>query len=171
MKRIRIDWDRLAPVGLGGRLTVRRICVGLLLVDLYEWIAFTNKFSHYQRMLYQYIPNGGKELLPGAVMAPFYQTLSNNSWGAGISLLMIPLALWHYFYHYQDSRSIYLMRRLPDRRELWRRCLTIPLLGLAACILLYGGNLFIFYAIYESFIPPQCLQPGQWRMLWEYMFH
>ena len=121
MKRKRIDWDCLAPVGLGGRLTVRRICVGLLLVDLYEWIAFTNKFSHYQRMLYQYIPNGGKELLPGAVMAPFYQTLSNNSWGAGLSLLMIPLALWHYFYHYQDSRSIYLMRRLPDRRELWRR--------------------------------------------------
>ena len=52
MKRKRIDWDCLAPVGLGGRLTVRRICVGLLLVDLYEWIAFTNKFSHYQRMLY-----------------------------------------------------------------------------------------------------------------------
>ena len=45
MKRKRIDWDRLAPVGLGGQLTVRRICVGLLLVDLYEWIAFTDRKS------------------------------------------------------------------------------------------------------------------------------
>ena len=88
-----------------------------------------------------------------------------------VALCMLPLAAWHYCYHYQDSRSIYLMRRLPNRRELWRRCLGLPLLGVAACGVLSAAHVLVFYAIYHYAASPQCLQPGQWRMLWESLFH
>jgi len=168
----RIDWDALAPLGLGGRLTAKRILGGLIPSAIFACFRYWAGLDVYQRQLYQ---GSGivRKLRPGAVMTPFYQTLDSAPLMgyAIVALLMLPLAGWHYLYHYQDSRSIYLMRRLPDRRELWRRCLTLPLLGLAACGVLSAIHVPAAYAIYIHSTPPQCLQPGQWRMLWESLFH
>jgi len=162
MKKRTIRWDRLVPPGTNGRREAGQLAAGLAAGLVWNAAAFLVPFlQEYERLTWvraafePFDRHLRRALIPFALLA---------GW-------MVALALVHLLSHYQESRSIYLMRRLPDRGELWRRCLTIPLLGLSACILLYGGNLFIFYAIYESFIPPQCLQPGQWRMLWEYMFH
>lgn len=167
----RIDWDALAPLGLGGRLTVKRICIGLGASSAFAWIVYWTRLNECQRQLYQW-RGAVRKLIPGAVMAPFYQVQANALLCFGLlALYMLPLAAWHYYYHYRESRSIYLMRRLPNRRELWRRCLGLPLLGLAACVALSAAHVLVFYAIYHYSTPPQCLQPGQWRMLWESLFH
>lgn len=172
----RIDWDALAPLGLGGRRTAMQICLGLGASSGFAWIFYWSSENKYRRQLYKrYFSKWGSavpEFKPGAVMAPFYQVLDNSLLCFGLlALCMIPLAAWHYWYHYQGSRSIYLMRRLPDRRELLRRCLALPLLGVAACAVCSAVQLLIFYAVYIYSTPPQYLQPGQWRMLWENLFY
>lgn len=168
----RIDWDALAPLGLGGRLTAKMIRGGLIASAIFACCSYWAWLDPYLRQLYE---GAGivRKLRPGAVMTPFYQTLDSTSLlgYAMVALFMLPLAAWHYFYHYQDSRSIYLMRRLPNRRELWRRCLAIPLLGLAACGALCAIHVPVAYAIYRFSTPAQCLQGGQWSMLWESLFH
>ena len=49
------------------------------------------------------------------------------------ALLLIPC---NYYAFWRGAKSIYLMRRLPDRWELARRCLAIPLLTVACALLL-----------------------------------
>lgn len=161
-----IDWDYLAPLGLGGRLTAKWFACGGGAAICISWAGFLNAYYNARSMLYSW-----ERLVPGAVMQPFYEILGNTLSIFGIAALcMLPLALWHYYYHYQDSRSIYLMRRLPKRGELWRRCLALPLLGLTACALLAVLHLFLYFAVYQFCTPPQCLQPNQWWMLCENLF-
>ena len=171
MKRRQIDWDNLVPLGLGGRLTAKWILAGLVFAVCFAWILFEYHLSSQHGQLYWYHINR-RELNPDAVMGPFYMTIRGVFNGFGIVILcMLPLSAAHYFYHYQDTRSIYLMRRLPNRWELWRRCLALPLLCVVVCAVLAAAHLLIFYAIYYVSTPKQCLQPGQWRMLWENLFN
>ena len=69
-------------------------------------------------------------------------------------------ALGLYLSHYQGGRSIYTMRRLPHRGELWRRCLAVPaataLTALAAAAVLTA----VYFGIYLIFTPAVCL-PGR----------
>jgi hypothetical protein len=67
------------------------------------------------------------------------------------------------------SRSDYLMRRLPDRWEYPRRCVTLPLLGAVAIIAEFLIVTLIYFAVYALFTPGICLpagwQDGLWRVI------
>lgn len=78
------------------------------------------------------------------------------------ALAILSCGLWHYTYHYQGSKSIYLMRRLPNRRELLRRCLPLPLLGAALALLLGILTLALFYILYMTATPKAYLPPDIW---------
>ena len=82
--------------------------------------------------------------------------------------LLLPLVflLWHYTYHYQGSRSVYLMRRLPDPREFRRRCLTLPLAALACFILLAAATVLLYFGLYCLVMPKGNISPNQWKTLW-----
>ena len=68
---------------------------------------------------------------------------------------------------WRGAKSIYLMRRLPDRWELARRCLAIPLLTVACALLLVVILLPAFYGIYLHLTPEDALRPGQLDKLWD----
>ena len=81
---------------------------------------------------------------------------------AGICLL---LAIPHGVSFYQGSRSIYLMRRLNDRGELWRRTLGLPLVLAAIVLVLAALVLVVFYIAYCVATPDVCQTPNQWAKL------
>lgn len=99
-----------------------------------------------------------RELIPGAIIQPF----SNLVQG---SLDFFPLfwlfMAWEvidcYLYHWKDTRSIYLMRRLPDKWDLHRRCWGRPLIYTAGSIALAAVILLFYFAIYLVFTPAECL--------------
>lgn len=74
----------------------------------------------------------------------------------------------NYARFWQGSKSIYLMRRLPDRWELHRQCLTLPLLSILAGLLLVGLLLPLFFWVYTAAIPDQCLPRNPWDGLWSH---
>ncbi|MFI3208895.1 MAG: hypothetical protein R3Y40_07140 [Eubacteriales bacterium] len=81
--------------------------------------------------------------------------------------LMIPM----YRYHFQGSKSIYVMKRLPDARELRRRVVTIPIL-VAISLFLIGILVFgIYYGIYMIFVPAGSVSPNQGEMLMNVWFN
>ena len=80
------------------------------------------------------------------------------------ALLLIPC---NYYAFWRGAKSIYLMRRLPDRWELARRCLAIPLLTVACALLLVVILLPAFYGIYLHLTPEDALRPGQLDKLWD----
>ena len=71
-----------------------------------------------------------------------------------LALCLVGAIFLHYSWHWMGGRSIYRMRLLPHRRELWRRVLTIPLAGLAACVILWG-LLLLLCALYYRFATPE----------------
>ena len=93
-------------------------------------------------------------------MEPFLEVLDGALLGfAATALLMAGLALWHLLYHYQGSRSIDLMRRLPRRSELPVRCLAVPVAGAlgagALAAILFG----VYWMVYRLCTPAAAL-PG-----------
>ena len=168
MRTKRIDWDRWVPAGVDGRGTFRGVAwllgaaMGLTLSVPFRYIALRGE-------LYDWTGTGERVLIPERVMAPFYEVLGGALWGFGIlALCLAALAVRQYLFHWQGgSRSIYLMRRLPDRWELHRRCLTLPALGAAGGVLAAGALVLLYYGLYRLATPAECLQPGQWRLLWQ----
>ena len=79
--------------------------------------------------------------------------------------LTIPLAIYHYACHYLGSRSIYLMRRLPDGWELWRRCLTVPALLAVLCLGAIELLTILYFLVFLLLTPPPCLPAEPWRQL------
>lgn len=98
-------------------------------------------------------------LWPDAAMLPFSQLLGFSLWGCFLAAVaMVGLAAWHYALHFRGSKSIYTMRRLPQRWELHRRCLTVPALAAAGYLLEAALLLGLDYAIYRLATPAQALQ-------------
>ena len=110
---------------------------------------------------------GQRYLIEGAVIADFH-------WITGVYfhgfILLIPailgLAVFHYAYYRRESMSIYLMKRLPDPAERHRRALTLPLLAIAATVLLAAWMRVIYFALYLLATPKICLPDEVWQQLW-----
>lgn len=119
---------------------------------------------------------GESPLLEGARMKYFAYLICGNdpaySWYglpvfAHFTLLFLGAALLA-FVNYSNfrngSKSVYLMRRLPDRWEYHRRCLALPLMTILAGLVSIPILIGLFYAIYLHATPEQCLQPDQWEV-------
>ena len=155
--------SRFLPLGIDKKPVIRWLWGGALLGLVFQ-IFFHNNYFYAKQALYDW--KNPQQLLPGAVMAPFASLLGYSLYGCVIGMLfMIPLAVYFWSFHYQGSKGIYTMRRLPRRRELFLRCFTVPALG----ALLYALELLVLlllnFAIYWLCTPEQCLPPFSWAAL------
>jgi uncharacterized membrane protein YqhA len=83
-----------------------------------------------------------------------------------LSLCMLLLIALRYAYYYQNSKSIYLMKRLPDKFELHRRCIILPVMAALSCAVIAFLVLLLYFGHYMLFTPDACLTPGQWAKIW-----
>lgn len=161
------DFSRYAPAGADLQPQRRTFMLGAAAAWLYS-LGFVFRCIDARSMLYTYNALEGRRILRGdAVMPDFVQLLDKALLGFGfLALVMLGFSIFYYAYHRQGSRSIYLMRRLPDRWELHRRCLTLPLLGALCCIVMAVLLVMLYYGLYRLLTPEQCFRPGQWEMIW-----
>lgn len=165
--RMRIDLSRHVPPGFPLKPELQFYFTYLIIQVIVNLILFFSRYHDARERLYW--KNGlDRTLMPEAVMPDLVAVLQDTAlYFFLVLILCMPLfAVIHYVYHRQGSKSIYLMRRLPDRRELHRRCLTLPLAGLVLCVLAFLLLLLVFYWVYMTFTPEQCLTPHQWQKIW-----
>ncbi len=161
----KLDLSRYAPPGLNLKPGRQVFITGAAASALGSLTFFARYFSA-RSTLYGY-DGAVRVLLPDAVMPDFFPLLGNALYGFLIlSLCMLGFIVYHYAYHRQGSRSIYLMRRLPNRFELHRRCLTLPLLAALLSLLFALLLILLCYAIYMLATPRECLTPHQWQRIW-----
>lgn len=143
------DWPGLR-CGLGWGMAW---CAATSLSTLTAYFSARQHLFEYVSQTRQWV------LVPGRTMAPFHSLIGEIAVGGYAVFLtaMVLLAVNNYLYHRQGSMSIYLMKRLPDRMELHRRCWTVPVLGLIAAAGLEGVLLAVYYIIYLVCTPAQCL--------------
>lgn len=154
---MRVDWKRHAPLGLDGELEVKYIAIGLGFSALWAQFGFMKRFIDALDLLY-YSDVYPKRVYDGAVMEDFFVLMGGSErMFCVLAVCMLVLAAYHYWYHRQGAMTVYLMRRLPDRWEYHRRCLTIPAATVLASLALMGLIGMICYGIYISWTPAQCL--------------
>lgn len=81
-----------------------------------------------------------------------------------VAIGMILCSIFHYAYFWQGSKSIYLMKRLPDKMEIHKRVWTIPLVAVVLCCVAVFLLLVLYYGLYIWATPKQCLPSNQWRL-------
>ena len=70
----------------------------------------------------------------------------------------------------RQTKSIYVMKRLPSAKELHVRCLTIPAVACAVGFLVSLILLAIFAAVYYHGVPARCMPPAETLQIWEAYF-
>lgn len=130
---------------------------GALLRSLFTLAEYYNAYTNLFRETLS-----GEQILRDGAMMPAFSAMTHGAL-TGFTLtaaVMLICFCRNILTFYQGSRSIYLMRRLPDMWELPRRTATLPLCGAAAAIaaglLTYG----LLYAVYRGVTPPACLPPN-----------
>lgn len=157
---------RWAPPGFDLRFELQFFLTGLAAAALYSALYLV-RLTAALDCLFAFNDKNARILLPDAEMPPFAGLLGDSlSWFAILMLAAAAFAIWHYAYHRIGSRSIYLMRRLPDRLELHRRCLTLPALELAACAVCAILLFWLYYGLYVLLVPEEVYISGQLALLW-----
>lgn len=153
-----LDLTRYAPPGTNIQAELKRLAIGLTGAAACAVLIYgTSLRSAYDSLFDRF--GGTSELRPDAVMSPFDAIL-------GYSLLFVYIAAivalasavpHHISYYMGGSKSIYLMRRLPQRWEWLRRDITLPVAEAVICLLAAQSLKLLFLGIYYWVTPAQCL--------------
>jgi hypothetical protein len=163
---MKIKMERLVPAGIDYKRELNWLRGGLIAAFIYS-LGFFIRFMDRYGSLFRVLVGNKRVLNENAVMPDYVDVLGDAILlFLVLALVMVALMVYHYIYHFQGSKSIYLMRRLPDRWELWRRCLTLPVMGALTSLLAAAVIIIIYYGIYMLATPRACLSPGQWHKIW-----
>ena len=166
-RKRKLDLSGYVPVGMDWESKREIFLICLIAAAFLAMCAFMVQFMYAMDDVYEYTGWNQRALIPGAVMPDFYTTMDWVLIGyQAIGLYQFKAIYDNYASHRQDSMSIYLMRRLPDRWELHRRCLGLPLMGIGVCVLAALVTVVVCYGCYMIGAPQQCLAPHQWEKYW-----
>lgn len=165
-----INFSKYAPYGFELKHEIRLFTAGMILSVLYGSLFFVRLHNAWER-LFELVWKDGEMVksgvMEGAVMRDFVDLLYNALFGFLIvAFCMAAFVVIHYVYHYQGSKSIYVMKRLPDKWELHRRCVTLPVIGIVICLVTAFLFLLLCYGVYMKVTPPECIVGNQWQKLW-----
>ena len=156
---------RQVPPGLDWWTEAKWAVSGLVVGVFWSLTAFCYQFYNARNRLYGWV-NEKYVLVESRTIAPFPELLDKSMAVLLLGMVLtIPLACYHYAYYYLGSRSIYVMRRLPDRWELWRRCLTVPVLLAVLCLAAIELLTIFHFLMFLRFTPSPCLPAEPWPQL------
>lgn len=136
----------------------RNGAVFLLAIGAVLSLRFFGRLYQMVKGMYLYV---GKERVlredAREMLIPF-SGLMQGHWRLYVPLLLFlaAMVLFRYLYYFRETRSIYLMRRLPVRGVLMASCLWGPLFGMAAGAAVFGLLQLLYYGIYLLALPQGC---------------
>lgn len=127
-------------------------------VTIFLWsLIFVLRYFAERQNLYEVV-NRVRYLRKGAVMKPIGQLMNHVFTGFWIyAIFHFASAAGYYRSFYTESRSIYVMKRLKDKWELHRRCLTLPFFRLCFGGMLVLVLMLVYFLLYRFATPEECL--------------
>ena len=153
-----IDLTRYAPPGTNIEEEVKRLGISLVGAACCAVLIYGVSLRASYESLFDRI--GGELVLRSdAIMLPFDAVLGRGLWFFYlVALCALASAIPHHVSYYTGgSKSIYLMRRLPQRWEWLRRDITLPIAEAVACLLAAQLLKLLFLGMYYWITPAQCL--------------
>ena len=155
------------PPGYDHTKEIRTVFLTNSILIILMTISFLLSIINERHLLY--IRVGPDMILNTSKLMPdFVQILGNRLrfFPSLAMLAFVSAVISHYIYYYGESKSIYLMRRLPNKLELHRRCLLMPLIYALVFLITAIILLLIYYLTYMKLTPEACLSPNQWEKIW-----
>lgn len=153
--------DRIIPPGISTASEKKLYFIALGICSLLSIALFALRYFPAREALFVNNYASGKAvsvLIPGAVIEDFPALLHRVFDPLFLLMALTPfVVLLHYLHYRRGSMSIYLMRRLPDRKLLHQQCWTLPLIALGLTALTTLLLLFFYFLIYLFATPAQCL--------------
>ncbi len=162
---------KIIPVGMNANTEIFILISSFALSVCRALFFYLNYRSSYN---YLFEFRDGQKILNEAKTMRDFCTITEGCFdGFVISLfIFIFMIFFHYGYHYKDSKSIYTMKRLPQKKELHIRCITLPSVSIMLCITLSVLLISLFYHHYMTMTPTECMPSGnQWQMFWVNMIY
>lgn len=153
----KMKWlEKYAPLGINVATEVGVYIAGVAIATLQSFTFLIN-YINARDELYTY--RGSKRVLIEGTIIQDFNILLENVFLLSVIVCIATLltTIFHYMYHYDGSKMMYLMKRLPDKLDLHRRCWTLPIVG---TVLMAGWTIIlkgIYYAVYILCTPSQCL--------------
>ena len=148
--------EKYAPPGINLAREVMVFVFFLFCAVVYS-LGFVLAYIQERRALFEWI-NGEAHLIENAKMVDFQKLIEGRMMGFIIVIIALAvMMIYHYAYHYTDSKIVYLMKRFPYKWEMHRRCITLPLAGLAVTAGVIAVLWAIYLGVYLVFTPQQCL--------------
>lgn len=151
--------SRLLPPNMDAAQVKGWIIALLTITALLCAILFLGSYPEDYRNLFLDWGTKRQRFAPGMIIPRFdrYAILTAYVIGGALVLTLASAALLYSSY-YQGSRSIYLMRRLPDGRSLLRRQIwSVPLRVMGLLLLLGVVLLAATWLVWRFVTPAQCL--------------
>ncbi len=124
-------------------------------------LNFFARLTRAEKELYQYVGEERVRMLrSGAVAAPFPE-LTGNMWVFFLPMLLftVSMSVYHYIYYYRETKSIYLMRRLPRKSLVLKSCVRAPAASLLLEALLISLLYLLYFGVYLLVIPRAAWPP------------
>lgn len=143
------------------------------LVLEYTIIIFSslNYFSHLENALYEQQLSSSKA---GVIieMESFVSILGLSFNAVPLTFIgcIIGLGIYNWGHHYKHSNSVYLMKRLPNKYEYFRRVMTIPIVSGLLLLVIVFVLLVIYYNAYITKSPEGSVASGQLQLLFDVWF-
>lgn len=145
------------PPGLNYLIEMKAYIIWMGISALFSLQFFARLWKAYQE-LYM-IVDGEKVLKQWAEMPDFPVLLKGCFIGFYVMVpILVLTAVGHYLYYFQGSKSIYLVKRLPDHGFLWRSSICLPLCGIVITFVILGVLYLIYKGCYGIFTPEELLQ-------------
>ena len=146
------DFEKYYPPGYEYRKELNWLA-GLWGLGMGGSLYFFGALFREVQSLYQYVD--GERILRRDRMAVSFTELTEWYWTlwlpAFVFLLVLPL--FHSFYYYKETKSIYIMRRLPESGVTFKSCVQAPVLfavlGLGTALFVY----VLYFGIYMLSVP------------------
>ena len=154
---MKIDLKKYDPPGMETDKEQGILVGGTALTLIISLVYFWDRYASAYRRLWDYY-NGNTKILGNDPMEPFFELFGRSLGGYLIVILcMLAGVAVRYAYYWQGSKSIYLMRRLPDGGLLHRTCWVRPMVRMGLSLLAALVSLAVFYGIYVFVTPAVCL--------------
>ncbi|MBQ8279220.1 MAG: hypothetical protein IJZ23_05210 [Roseburia sp.] len=152
-------FEKYTPPGIDC-INQLKLCLAGLSAAMGWSVSYIAKYLTARANLFEYSLTG-QVLREGARIANFNQLIHDGLDSLDgflmFYIVMLGLLVYYYLYYYQGSKSIYLMRRLPNRWEMYRRCIALPFAAIVTGVITEIALLALYYGIYLTFTPQQCL--------------
>ena len=149
---------RCAPPGMPLKAEIYTACIGFAAAALYGLMRFLNDYTRQRSLLLR-----GKPV----EMPAFFLLFKGDLRGFAVMAFVIAgFTVFRYAYLYRGSKSVYSLRRLPEKAPVAKRVLLVPAIELLICGILAFLLLLLCFWIYMHFSPADCIAPDQWALIW-----